>query len=82
MEISAGKSESTDCVVFRPCGATAQRSLFCAFFDVNYDSQYRTAETNILWSKIFSVHPERDCSAVSLRLLALMLYHMKATASY
>ena len=59
-----------------------RKTLFCVFFDVNSDSQYRTAETNILWSKIFSAYPEEDCSAVSLRLLALMLYRMKAAASY
>lgn len=82
MEISTGKSEAAEGVVFRPCDAIAQRSLFCAFFAVNSDLQHRTAEMSTLWSKIFSAYPEKDCSAVSLRLLALTLYHMKAAASY
>lgn len=35
MEISSGKSEAADCIIFRPRGMEVQRSVFCAFYSVN-----------------------------------------------
>lgn len=77
MEISSGKSEAADCIIFRPRGMAVQRSVFCAFHSVNLCNL--SVMLSSLLNRTFCFSP-KICGEISfVHSLALALYKMKAS---
>lgn len=75
MEISSGKSEAADCIIFRPRGMAVQRSVFCAFRSVNLCNL--SVMLSSLLNRTFCFFP-KICGEISfLRPFALILYKTK-----
>lgn len=75
MEISSGKSEAADCIIFRPRGMAVQRSVFCAFHSGNLCNL--SVMLSSLLNRTFCFSP-KICGEISfLHPFALALYKAK-----
>lgn len=80
MEILSAKREAADCIIFRPRGMAAWRSVFCAFQSVNLCNL--SVMLSSLLNGTFCLSP-KICGEMSfLRSFALARYKTKAPTPY